>query len=254
MPDITGLQLVRKYRATPATAEIPIIVLSTKEDPTTKSQAFAEGANDYLVKLPDRIELVARVRYHSRAYRALVALRDQATRDGLTGVWNRKMIFDTLAQELARAGREGTPLAIIMVDLDKFKSINDSFGHPAGDAVLQQASRRLSACVRTYDHVGRYGGEEFLIVLPNCDREQAGKLSERLRQSVADAPMNAEGKELHVTCSLGVAFTDTPNGLSVAALVQAADGALYVAKQTGRNCVQVAPLPGFSFWLISERR
>jgi two-component system chemotaxis family response regulator WspR len=243
MPDITGLELVRKYRATPATAEIPIIVLSTKEDPATKSQAFAEGANDYLVKLPDRIELVARVRYHSRAYRALVMLREQATRDGLTGVWNRKMIFDTLAQELTRAEREGTPLAIVMADLDKFKSINDSFGHPAGDTVLQQASRRLSACVRRYDHVGRYGGEEFLIVLPNCDREQARKLSERLRQSVADTPMNAEGKELHITCSLGVAFTDPPNGTSVAALVQAADEALYLAKQAGRNCVKAAPLP-----------
>jgi two-component system chemotaxis family response regulator WspR len=243
MPDISGLELVRKYRASPVAAEIPIMVLSTKEDPITKSEAFAAGANDYLVKLPDRIELVARVRYHSRAYRALAALRDQATRDGLTGLWNRNMIFDTLAQELARAEREGTPLAIVMADLDKFKSINDSFGHPTGDAVLQQASRRLSECVRTYDHVGRYGGEEFLIVLPNCDRELARKLSERLRKSVADTPMNVEGKELHITCSLGVAFTDTPNKTSVAALVQAADEALYLAKQTGRNCVQVAPLP-----------
>jgi len=241
MPDITGLELVRMYRANPATAEVPIIVLSTKEDPITKSQAFAAGANDYLVKLPDRIELVARVRYHSKAYCALTTLREQATRDGLTGVWNRKMIFDTLAEELARAEREGTPLAIVMADLDKFKSINDSFGHPAGDVVLLQASRRLSAGIRSYDHVGRYGGEEFLIVLPNCDREQARNLSERLRQAVADTPMDVEGKELQITCSLGVAFTDTPNGTTVAALVQAADEALYLAKQTGRNCVQVAP-------------
>jgi two-component system chemotaxis family response regulator WspR len=243
MPGITGLELVRMYRATPSTAEIPVIVLSTNEDAITKSQAFAQGANDYLVKLPDRIELVARVRYHSRAYRAIAALREQATRDGLTGVWNRKMIFDTLARELARAAREGTPLAIVMADLDRFKSINDTFGHPAGDAVLQQASRRLSACVRTYDHIGRYGGEEFLIVLPHCDGDKARDLSERLRQSVAGAPMSAEGKELHVTCSLGVAFTDAPNGMSMAALVQAADEALYLAKQSGRNCVKVAPLP-----------
>jgi two-component system chemotaxis family response regulator WspR len=243
MPDINGLELVRKYRSTSATAEIPIIVLSTKEDPTTKSQAFADGANDYLVKLPDRIELVARVRYHSRAYRALAALREQATRDGLTGIWNRKMIFDTLSQELARAERESKPLAVVMADLDKFKSINDTFGHPVGDAVLQQASRRLSAGIRIYDHIGRYGGEEFLIVLPNCDGEQAKKLGERLRQSVADGPIDAEGKELHVTCSFGVAFTDTPNRTTVGALVHAADEALYLAKQAGRNCVQVAPLP-----------
>jgi two-component system chemotaxis family response regulator WspR len=243
MPDITGLELVRKYRATPATAEIPIVVLSTREDPITKSEAFAEGANDYLVKLPDRIELVARVRYHSKAYRALEVLRDQATRDGLTGVWNRTMIFDTLARELKRASREGTPLAIVMADLDKFKSINDRFGHPAGDAVLQQASSRLSADVRSHDHIGRYGGEEFLIVLPNCDGEHAKKLSERLCQSIANAPMEAEGKTLHVTCSFGVAIAPTPNGISGAELLQAADEALYLAKQAGRNCVKLATVP-----------
>jgi two-component system chemotaxis family response regulator WspR len=242
MPDIQGLELVRRYRATSATAEIPIIVLSTKEEAITKSQAFAEGANDYLVKLPDRIELVARVRYHSRAYRALAALRDQATRDGLTGVWNRQMIFDTLAQELARAAREGTSLSIVMADLDKFKSINDTFGHPVGDAVLQEASRRMSKCVRSYDHVGRYGGEEFLIVLPNCNEDEARTVIERLRQSIADAPMNGDGRELHVTCSLGVAFVGTQKGISVAALVHAADEALYFAKQNGRNRVQVAPV------------
>jgi len=243
MPDITGLELVRKYRATPATAEIPIIVLSTKEDPITKSQAFAEGANDYLVKLPDRIELVARIRYHSKAYRALTALREQATRDTLTGVWNRRMIFDALEREVARAEREHTPLSVVMADLDKFKSINDRFGHQMGDAVLQQASRRLSAGVRTYDHIGRYGGEEFLIVLPNCNGDQARDLGERLRQSVASAPMSAEGKDLDVTCSFGIACTETSNGAGVAALVHAADEALYLAKQAGRNCVQVAPLP-----------
>jgi two-component system chemotaxis family response regulator WspR len=243
MPDITGLELVRQYRSNPTTAEVPIIVLSTKEDPLTKSQAFADGANDYLVKLPDRIELVARVRYHSKAYRALTALRDQATRDGLTGLWNRKTIFETLTQELARTSRDGSPLAIVMADLDKFKSINDTFGHPAGDIVLQEASRRLSGCVRSYDHIGRYGGEEFLIVLPNCDLEQARKLSERLRQAVAAGPIDAEGEHLEITCSFGVACTEAPMVISVSALVHAADEALYLAKQTGRNCVQIAPVP-----------
>jgi two-component system chemotaxis family response regulator WspR len=243
MPDVPGLELVRRYRAAPLIAETPIIVLSAREDTVTKSQAFAEGANDYLVKLPDRIELVARVRYHSRAYRALSALRDQATRDGLTGLWNRRMIFDTLGRELARSKRDRTPLAIVMVDLDHFKSVNDRFGHPAGDAVLQEASRRLSGCVREYDGVGRYGGEEFLVVLSNCDGEQAAMLSERLRESVAESPMNAEGRELNVTCSLGVACAGAGDEVDVTALVHAADEALYAAKQAGRNCFRVAPLP-----------
>jgi two-component system chemotaxis family response regulator WspR len=242
MPDVDGLELVRQYRARPATAEVPIIVLSSKEDPLVKSHAFAAGANDYLVKLPDRIELVARVRYHSRAYCALAELRDQATRDGLTGLWNRKMIFDTLEQELARAARNGIPLAIVMADVDKFKSINDSFGHPAGDAVLKQVGSCLSASVRTYDQIGRYGGEEFLIVLPKCNGEEAKALGERLRQAVADSPVTAEGKELHITCSFGVAFTDMPGQSDVNALVRSADEALYQAKQNGRNRVQLAPL------------
>jgi two-component system chemotaxis family response regulator WspR len=253
MPDISGLELVREYRATPLTAEIPVIVLSTRDEPSTKRQAFAEGANDYLVKLPDRIELVARVRYHSRAYRALTALRERATRDALTGVWNRGMIFEILAQELARADREGTPLAIIMLDLDKFKSINDSFGHAAGDAVVQEASRRLGACIRPYDHVGRYGGDEFLIVQSNCNREQAGVMSERLRQAVGGSPINFGGKKLPISCSLGVAFTDHPCEISVPVLVQAADDALYLAKHTGRNCVQSAPSPRFSSADLEEQ-
>lgn len=239
MSDVNGLDLVRKYREAPATAEIPIIVLSTKEDPVTKSQAFAAGANDYLVKLPDRIELVARIRYHSRAYRALSVLRDQATRDGLTGVWNRQTIFHTLKQELARARREESPLSIIMADLDKFKLINDTLGHPAGDAVLKQASTRFGASVRAYDHVGRYGGEEFLIVLPNCNGEQALALGERLRHAIASTPVATGIKELDITCSFGAASTDGLE-MDVAALVRAADEALYAAKKNGRNRVELA--------------
>jgi two-component system chemotaxis family response regulator WspR len=242
IPDVYGLELVRQYRASPATAEVPIIILCSKEDPIGKSQAFAQGANDYIVKLPDRIELVARVRYHSRMHSALAALRDQATRDGLTGVWNREMILDTGEQELARAGRDGTPLAILMADLDQFKSVNDRLGHPAGDAVLKQAGGRLSACVRSYDQIGRYGGDEFLIVLPKCNGQDAQALGERLRQAVANVPVIAEGKELHITCSFGIAFTETPRDANLAALVRAADRALYLAKQNGRNCVQIAPV------------
>jgi two-component system cell cycle response regulator len=151
------------------------------------------------------------------------------------------MIFDNSGAGTRAGGTRTNTAGHRDGDLDKFKSINDTFGHPAGDAVLQQASRRLQACVRSYDHVGRYGGEEFLIVMLNCDREKAIKVSERLRQSVADSPMIVKGKELNITCSLGVAFTDTSNGTRVAVLVQAADEALYSAKQAGRNCIKVAP-------------
>lgn len=239
MPGLDGLQLVRLYRDNPLTAETPIIVLSTKEDPRVKSQAFSEGANDYLVKLPDRIELLARVRYHSRAYRALTELRQQATRDMLTGIWNRKHIFELLDKEHARAAREQRTLVVVMTDLDHFKSVNDTYGHPAGDAVLKQAVQRFNSCVRSHDHVGRYGGEEFMIILPGANAEDAAGIAERLRSSIASQPMIAGDVSLNVTCSLGVAIATSPQ-TRVQELVAAADKALYAAKTSGRNRVHFA--------------
>lgn len=239
MPEVDGLELVRQYRANPATAETPIIVLSTKEDPVTKSRAFGGGANDYLVKLPDRIELLARIRYHSKAYRALTALREQATRDGLTGLWNRRTIFEMLGKELARSERLKAPVGIIMADMDRFKSINDTYGHLVGDTVLQHAARVLSQGVRDYDHVGRYGGEEFLIVLSGCNGEQARALCERLRKAVEAGRIPIGEETLGVTSSFGIAWTATPKASELMALVRAADEALYRAKQNGRNCVHV---------------
>jgi diguanylate cyclase (GGDEF)-like protein len=152
------------------------------------------------------------------------------------------MIFELLELELTRAARAGAQVAIIIADLDKFKSINDKFGHPAGDAVLKQASQRMKECVRTPDHVGRYGGEEFLIVLPNCHGEQAAALGERLRQAIANTPVNASGVELPITCSFGVAVAANPEACDFAPLVHAADQALYLAKHNGRNRVELAPM------------
>jgi two-component system, chemotaxis family, response regulator WspR len=239
MPGMNGLELLRQYRDNPLTSETPIIVLSTKEDPHVKSQAFSEGANDYLVKLPDRIELLARLRYHSKAYRALTELRQQATRDSLTGVWNRKHIFELLGKELARASRDQQPVAVVMSDLDHFKSVNDNYGHPAGDAVLKQAVQRFNSCVRAYDHVGRYGGEEFMVVLPRCNREHAATIAERLRNSIASEPIQAGDVALNVTSSFGVAVS-TGAQAEVHDIISAADKALYVAKTSGRNRVQFA--------------
>lgn len=206
MPGLDGLTLVREYRNNPVTQDIPIIVLSTKEDPLVKSAAFAAGANDYLVKLPDTIELVARIRYHSRSYLTLLQ-RDEAYRalrvsqqqlldsnlmlqrlmnsDGLTGLSNRRHFDEYLELEWRRAMREQQQLSLLMIDVDYFKVYNDSFGHLAGDEALRQVAEAIrSSCSRPTDLPARYGGEEFALVLPNTSPGGARLVAEKLRQTV----------------------------------------------------------------------
>jgi diguanylate cyclase (GGDEF)-like protein len=157
----------------------------------------------------------------------------------LTGLLNRNSILEKLDDELSRAARAGNPVSVLMADLDRFKSINDCHGHLAGDAVLREAARRLKSTARRYDSVGRYGGEEFLIVLPGCDASQAAVQAERMRQAIGATPFQTPSQPVPVTASLGVAccYNCAPG-----ALVRKADDALYAAKAKGRNQVVVHPL------------
>jgi len=163
------------------------------------------------------------------------ALREQATHDGLTGLLNRSAIMEVLHNEVARSQRGSQPLSILMVDLDHFKLVNDEFGHLAGDAVLREASARMRAVVRRYDSVGRYGGEEFLVVLPGCDSRAAAAEAERLRQSLSSTPFIFVNGTCALTGSIGyVCSTDAPIG-DADNLIRLADDALYEAKNHGRN-------------------
>jgi diguanylate cyclase (GGDEF)-like protein len=164
------------------------------------------------------------------------ALRRRATHDDLTGLWNRGMILERLTHEVSRARREHTPLSVAMADLDHFKQINDTHGHAAGDAVLRYAAHRLRDTLRDYDCLGRYGGEEFLLVVPKCDAAAAIDTAERLRAAVAVACVPFGSSSIPVTVSVGVASTDAV-GYDEAALMRAADAALYEAKAGGRNRV-----------------
>lgn len=264
MPGLDGLSLVREYRSNPATQDIPIIVLSSKEDPLVKSAAFAAGANDYLVKLPDNIELVARILYHSRSYLTLLQ-RDEAYRalrvsqqqlldtnlvlqrlmnsDGLTGLSNRRHFDEYLELEWRRAMRDQSQLSLLMIDVDYFKAFNDSFGHLAGDEALRQVAEAIRAsCSRPSDLPARYGGEEFALVLPHTSPGGARLVAEKLRQSVAGLMiahnMPQEGNVL--TISIGLATHTPAIGSHCRQLISAADKGLYLAKDKGRNQVGVA--------------
>jgi len=263
MPGLDGLTLVREYRNNPLTRDIPIIVLSTKEDPLIKSAAFAAGANDYLVKLPDNIELVARIRYHSRSYMTLLQ-RDEAYRalrvsqqqlldtnlvlqrlmnsDGLTGLSNRRHFDEYLELEWRRAIREQSQLSLMMIDVDYFKAFNDNFGHLEGDEALRQVAKAIRAsCARPSDLPARYGGEEFALVLPNTSPGGARLLAEKLRLSVAgmNIPHIAPAPGSSLTVSIGVATVIPPVGSNSRQLIQEADKGLYAAKNNGRNQVSV---------------
>ncbi|MFK8331643.1 diguanylate cyclase [Pseudomonas sp. BJa5] len=263
MPGLDGLTLVREYRNNPATQDIPIIVLSTKEDPLVKSAAFAAGANDYLVKLPDNIELVARIRYHSRSYLTLLQ-RDEAYRalrvsqqqlldtnlvlqrlmnsDGLTGLSNRRHFDEYLELEWRRAMREQAQLSLLMIDVDYFKSYNDTFGHLAGDEALRKVADAIrGSCARPSDLPARYGGEEFALVLPNTSPGGARLVAEKLRQSVAAMKIahNMPEADSSLTVSIGLATQTPAMGSNCRQLISAADKGLYLAKHNGRNQVRV---------------
>jgi two-component system chemotaxis family response regulator WspR len=259
MPGVKGLDLVRGYRADPATSRTPIIVLSTHEEPTVKRDAFAAGANDYLVKLPDRIELIARLRYHSLAYwsqierdEAYLALRESQAQlltanrelqrltnvDGLTGLSNRRYFNEYIEAEWKRALRTPAPLSILMIDVDHFKQYNDTYGHLAGDEVLKQVAGAIKdGCKRSTDLAARYGGEEFAAILPVTPASDLPLLAENLRHAVESLglahPASSTGR--FVTISIGGATVVPQTSQALAELIDAADKALYRAKHAGRN-------------------
>ena len=171
-----------------------------------------------------------------RLVRTQEALRREASRDGLTGIWNRKAILDILDRELLRAERNAGSVGVIMADVDHFKAVNDSRGHVAGDFVLRIIATEISAVVRPYDSVGRYGGEEFLIVAPGCGLSETWELAERVRHCVANCSVVVGGNNVSVSLSLGIATA--ASSATSEKLLQEADAALYQAKNAGRNCVQ----------------
>lgn len=237
MPGMDGIALCQALRARIDRPYSYVLLLTSKDQKDDLVSAMEAGADDYLKKPFDTSELKARL----LAGKRILDLQDQlvsaSTHDALTGILNRGAIIDSLRRELARVQRQGTQLGLILVDIDHFKSVNDSLGHLAGDAVLRATARTIHLAVRDYDSVGRYGGEEFLVVLPGCDTENAKARAEQIRLTVSGTNVTPSLPRL-VTVSMGVCATC--EAVDPDRLLQAADEALYRAKRAGRNRVVVA--------------
>ena len=246
MPGLDGIELCRRVRAQEQEPYLYVILLTGREGRDDVVAGLDAGADDYVTKPFDAQELRVRVRagerictLHEELVTARERLRYEATHDHLTGTWNRAAIVDALERERSKALRSGAHLAIAMFDFDHFKRVNDSYGHIAGDAVLREGIARVSSVMRTRDLLGRYGGEEFLAVLPGADAESAMALCERARSAVADEPIVTGEHRVHVTVSVGVAVWMGVR--DPVELVDRVDAALYRAKRAGLNRSEVAP-------------
>ena len=245
MPHMDGLEVIRRFREDEKDCYTYIILLTAKDRTEDIVTGMKAGADDYIVKPFDNRELQVRLNAARRLLDLQAellatqeALRTQAMRDALTNSLNRRAILDHLEMEIERARRKGGPLSVIMIDIDHFKSINDTYGHAAGDEVLRMVVKLTESSLRSYDRFGRYGGEEFLVVIPQTAQQEALSIAERIRSTVEAAEIPWMHNALHVTLSLGVATHDGQQNSDM--LISAADGAMYHAKRAGRNRVQDA--------------
>ena len=231
-----GFDVCRQLKSDPAIAQIPLIFITSTGGIAEKIKGLNLGAVDYVTKPFDQGEARARILSALRAKQLQDQLARNANVDGLTGVGNRRYFDQRAATELSRSRRHHQPLACVMLDLDHFKTLNDTHGHPFGDEVLRRMGQLLTETCRTEDVVCRYGGEEFVVLTPGLDRKAASGLAERLRRAIAAIELQAGGTSVKLTCSFGVAEVDVSTQSS-ADLVRRADKALYEAKRGGRNRV-----------------
>ncbi len=250
MPEMDGVEVCQHLRLR-QWPYVYVLLLSAKAERKDLLEALAAGADDYLTKPFDPDELRARltsgqriVELQDQLLAAREDLRFQATHDTLTGICNRGEILDIFHRELHRSYRHQSHIGVMMIDLDQFKRVNDSHGHMAGDAVLQEVTRRISRAIRVYDSVGRYGGEEFLVVTPANDALGLYALAERIRSEVESTAISTKVGMIRLTISIGAVACNgvgTADGRDLLAL---ADAALYTAKEKGRNRVELAPATG----------
>jgi two-component system, cell cycle response regulator len=245
MPGVDGPELCRRVRAADRTFYQYILLVTAKDNTEDVITGLELGADDYLKKPFAMGELRARLLVGTRILslqQKLIQAREdlqfRATHDNLTGLWNRATVLDLLERNLHRGQRSQSPTGLLMIDLDHFKSINDTYGHLAGDSVLREVARRITQSVRDYDFVGRYGGEEFLVVVVECDEQKLFSAAERIRLAISASPILAGSTEVPVTASVGATVVPPPVNRTED-LLHRADTALYQAKNAGRNRTQI---------------
>ncbi|HPO16363.1 MAG TPA: diguanylate cyclase [Candidatus Hydrogenedentes bacterium] len=249
MPEMDGTEVCMRIRSLSGLPFRYLIVLTGRQSEDDIVMALAKGGDDYITKPWTPGELRARLGVGQRMVQLHEQLEEHARQlalaaqtDYLTQIWNRSSVLKRLEEELARARRENIPLTVLMLDVDHFKRVNDTHGHSAGDDVLKEVSNRLRHGCRPYDVVGRYGGEEFLAVVPEAPYETAESLAQRFREQVAATPMIADGASISVTVSIGGAWLAAGGQTDAEILVKTADTMLYRAKESGRNRVEMCPL------------
>jgi two-component system, cell cycle response regulator len=251
MPVMDGYEVSRRIKGSDSLPFIPIILVTARDSTQDKVEGLDAGADDYLTKPINFPELEARVRSMLRIKRlqdqldeknrelevANKKLRKLSITDGLTGLFNHRHVHELLHEEIERSKRTGDSIAVAMVDLDRFKKVNDTYGHPTGDVVLYETAEILRDTAREVDMVGRYGGEEFIAILPGTPEENAAQFAERVRQRVEEHVYRDDATEIRMTTSAGVAAYPSAAVPDADALLKRADEALYRAKETGRNQV-----------------
>jgi len=247
MPGLDGPGVCSVVRGDRKLSYVYMILLTSKESKQDIVQGLQSGADDYLIKPCDAEEFKARLRgglrilqLEDKLVEAREDMRFKATHDSLTGLFNRGVIMDLLGCELSRTRREQGCTTILLGDVDHFKNVNDTRGHVVGDEVLQEIAHRLISAVRSYDFVGRYGGEEFLVVLNNCETSFAFMRAEEIRKTIGTRPIQTSRGPVDVTMSLGLLCTADWGDRPVEELLNETDAALYAAKTSGRNCCKIA--------------
>jgi len=248
MPGMDGFKFLSMVNARKELHDIPILLLTSHEEMATKVKGLEQGASDYLTKPFSPEELLARVKVQLKVKTLQDNLKESnqllqklAQTDPLTELHNRRYMMETLEAEFDRSSRVGSPFALLMLDLDHFKQVNDTFGHQLGDKVLQSTAWEIQALLRQYDSAARFGGEEFALLLPETPLNGAKLVAERVRQSINDIEFAGPLSKLKISISIGVAAIPHNKISTVSDLVRLADDALYAAKRNGRNRVESAP-------------
>lgn len=245
MPRIDGFKFLSMLKARPDLQDVPVIILTGMNDRERKIKGLEQGASDYITKPFDPEELVARVKVHLK----IKKLQDELKRsndllleisntDHLTGLFNRRYMMDALEKEVQRSTRKGGNLSLILLDIDHFKVVNDSFGHLQGDVVLQKVAQQLQKELRSYDCAARYGGEEFVAILPDSTLKESVFVADRIRLAIQGTRFNGPLARLGITVSLGVSWFSPEQAPTVDGFIKQADDALYRAKSNGRNRVE----------------